>query len=189
MDGHSTMLFINFIITSSYNESQNKSLLATRHPKIRRESDGGELVTVELDLMDCMVGAIEEELAKYIWIASSMILIPVRAAANDYENDNRGEGINDKNYSIEVTQGPAEYYLIPSFQVRFIRRSVLFSSKYVTYREASELLINNSFMTQSLKNSLYAKFSCICATLVGAIREIVSNLSKIGLGFHENIWR
>lgn len=189
MDGHSIMLFINSIVTSTYNESQNKSLLATRHPKIRPESGAGELVVVELNLMNCMVGAIEEELAKYIWIASSMMLIPVRAAVNDYKNDNRGEGINDKNYSIEVTQGPAKYYLIPSFQFRFIRRSVLFSSKYVTYREASELLINNSFMPQSLENSFYAKFSCICATLVGAISKIVSNLSKIGLGFHENIWR
>ena len=49
MGGHSIMRFINSILTSTYNESQNTSVLATRHPKIRPESGAGELVALEFN--------------------------------------------------------------------------------------------------------------------------------------------
>jgi hypothetical protein len=122
---------------------------------------------------------VEEKPAICIWSVPGMTIPLVRTAVKDYENNNsRGESIDDKNYSIKATQRSARYCLISAFQLRDVRKFVLFFSEFArsscTIR-ASDFLIN-SFVLHSLENGLPANFSCIYATLASMMYQITSNL-------------
>jgi hypothetical protein len=122
---------------------------------------------------------VEEKPASCNWTVPSMTIPLVRTAVKDYENNNsRGESIDDKNYSIKVTERSARYCLISAFQLRDIRKFVLFfseSARSSCTLVASDFLINSS-MLHSLENGLSENFSCIYATLASMMYQLRSNL-------------
>jgi hypothetical protein len=122
---------------------------------------------------------VEEKPARCIWTVPSMTTPLVRTAVKDYENNNsRGESIDDRNYSIKATQRSARYCLISAFQLRDIRKFVLFfsqSARSSCIIGASDFLIN-SFVLHSLENGLPANFPYIYATLTSMMYQVTSNL-------------
>lgn len=121
-----------------------------------------------------------QELTKHMWAVPIMTLTAVTATVNDYKDDDYSgrEGFDRKNCSMKVIQRGARCCcFVAAFQFRFIKRSMLPSPKStVPYTVEASVLLINSPMLKSLETSLYGKFSCMYAILVGVICEITSNL-------------